>query len=391
MHGAIAATGPGVLINDIDGLILLTRPDPAVNDTITVKIPDLFISIVGEPRQLNPNLTETMATDAWSCKVLNLDEKMTKEWVEMKFPLLCASMVPDASFQPLQAFTEWVSWSIPFDDRVDGGDLANDLLGASEEMIESLAIMDDDYPDIAPEENGVRYMFQTLWKRVSKYAPPDERRRHIRLNRSYMTGLLHQVKFLNIKDRALTVDEYLAFRRPSSGMGPTCIFAEWSVTEKHKIPCEVVEHPSVEIFRDLVIDIVSIANDIYSSPKDIPNSEGANIISVLLRQGKTLQEAIDEAGQLVLDRYKVWEQAERDLPSWGEEIDAVVRKLVKAYSDVCWGNMNWSFITSRYMGAEKEQARTTGILTFSKADVIRTAQIPRSSPAQPPTVPTEKK
>ncbi|KAF3288574.1 hypothetical protein TWF970_005637 [Orbilia oligospora] len=244
-----APTGAGVLTN-ADGLIILTRPETAKKDTITIKIPDLFISIVGKPRELNPFLEETTSTDDWACKI----------------------------------------------------------------------------------------------------------------------------KWLGYKDRILTVDEYLAFRRPSSGMGPT-----WSVTEANKIPCEVVEHPSVEIFRDLVIDIVSIANDIYSCPKDIPNGEGSNIISVLLRQGYSLQDAIDEAGKMVLDRYKIWEQAVRDLPSWGEEVDAVVLKLVQAYSNVCWGNMNWSFVTSRYMGNEKEQARTTGLLTFAAKDIEKTARLPQSS------------
>ncbi|KAK6342986.1 hypothetical protein TWF718_008364 [Orbilia javanica] len=375
MQKPVAATGDGVLTNS-DGLIILTRPETAKNDTVTVKIPNLFISIVGEPRKLNPLLEKTIHTDDWACKTLNFDEKLTKQWVDMKFPLLCASMVPSSSEQPLQAFTEWVSWSIPFDDRIDGGDLANDPDGAAQEIIESLAIMDDDYPTIDPGKNGVRHMFQKLWWRVSQYAPPAERRRHKRLNRDYMLGLIQQIKWLGYKDRVLTVDEYLAFRRPSSGMGPTCVFAEWSVTEANEIPCEVVEHPSVEIFRDLVIDIVSIANDIYSCPKDIPNGEGSNLISVLLKQGYSLQEAIDEAGKMVLDRYKIWEQAVRDLPSWGKEIDEVVLKLVRAYSDVCWGNMNWSFITSRYMGKEKEQARTTGLLTFAVKDIEKTARVP---------------
>ncbi|KAF3162786.1 hypothetical protein TWF225_008062 [Orbilia oligospora] len=373
----VAPTGAGVLTNP-DGLVLLTRPEAAKKDTITVKIPDLFISIVGKPRELNPFLEKTISTDDWTCKVLRFDENLTREWINMKFPLLCASMVPNSTEQPLQAFTEWISWVFPFDDRVDGGDLADDFNGAAEEIIESLAIMDDDYPTIGPEGNGVRHMFQKIWWRVSKYAPPDERRRYKRLNRYYMLGLLQQIKWLGYKDRILTVDEYLAFRRPCSGVGPTCLFAEWSVTEANKIPCEVVEHPSVEIFRDLVIDIVSIANDIYSCPKDIPNGEGSNIISVLLRQGYSLQGAIDEAAKMVLDRYKIWEQAVRDLPSWGEEIDAVVLKLVQAYSDVCWGNMNWSFVTSRYMGDEKEQARTTGLLTFAVKDIEKMARVPQS-------------
>ncbi|KAK6504298.1 hypothetical protein TWF506_002502 [Arthrobotrys conoides] len=305
LSGEITATSAGVLTNT-DGLIILTRPETAKEDPITVKIPDLFISIVGEPKTLNQFLEKAISTDDWACKVLDFDEKLTKEGVDMRFPLPCASMVPNSTEQPLQAFTEWVSWSIPFDDRIDGGYLANDLGGAAKENIESLAIMDDDYPTVDPEEKG----FDVEGVGVGGWT-----------GATYMLGLLQQIKWLGYKDRVLTVDEYLAFRHPSSGMGPTCVFAEWSITEANKIPYEVVEHPSVEIFRDLFIDIVSI-------------------------QAYSLQGAIDEAGKMVLDRYKIWEQAVRDLPSWGEEIDAVVLKLVRAYSDVCWENMNWSYFLS---------------------------------------------
>ncbi|KAF3216768.1 hypothetical protein TWF106_008169 [Orbilia oligospora] len=373
-----SVTGTGIQTGPKD-LIILKRPEIAKGDTITVKIPDLLVSILEKPRNLNPLLDKTLDMDDWVCKLLGFDERLSKEWVNMRFPLLCASMIPNSSEQPLRGYNEWVAWAFPFDDRIDGGDLANDLDGAAAEIIETLAIMDDDHPIIDPEVNGIRHIFQKLWLRISKYAPPDERRRYKRLNREYMLGLLQQIKWLGYKDRVLTIDEYLAFRRPSSGVGPTCLFAEWSVTESNKIPCEVVEHPSVEIFRYLVMDIVAISNDIYSCPKDIPNGEGSSTVCILLKQGYSLQEAIDEAGKMVIDRYKMWEQAVRDLPSWGEEIDAVVLKLIQAYSDVCWGDTMWSFQTARYMGAEKEQARATGMLTFAVKDVEKAARVPQSS------------
>lgn len=39
---------------------------------------------------------------------------------------------------------------------------------AAEEMIYSLAVMDDDHPDVDPERYPLKYMFQTTWKRFQE-------------------------------------------------------------------------------------------------------------------------------------------------------------------------------------------------------------------------------
>jgi hypothetical protein len=39
---------------------------------------------------------------------------------------------------------------------------------AAEEMIATLAIMDDTHPPVDPEKHPLRYMFQTVWHRFQE-------------------------------------------------------------------------------------------------------------------------------------------------------------------------------------------------------------------------------
>ncbi|KAF3161725.1 hypothetical protein TWF788_002416 [Orbilia oligospora] len=130
-----------------------------------------------------------------------------------------------------------------------------------------------------------------------------------------------------------------------------------------------MEHPSVKVFKELSVDIIALCNDILSSAKDIPYGEGSNMVVVLLKQGFTLQEAMDKAGEMVCQRYEKWEEALSELPTWDEEIDANVARLIQGYADVCWGNLDWSYHTARYLGKDREMARATGFVSFYVKDI----------------------
>ncbi|KAK6503362.1 hypothetical protein TWF481_008382 [Arthrobotrys musiformis] len=159
-----------------------------------------------------------------------------------------------------------------------------------------------------------------------------------------MTGLLHQENFFRDKAKTITPEEYLSFRRTASGGRTMSLFVEWAVNMDAEIPACVIEHPSVLVFRELAVEIVALCNDLFSSIKDIPFGEGSNLVVILLRQGFTLQEAVDKIGDMVCDRYEKWEEALRCLPKWGKGMDVRVRKLIQGYADMVWGNLYWRYV-----------------------------------------------
>ncbi|KAF3231031.1 hypothetical protein TWF191_007753 [Orbilia oligospora] len=196
-----------------------------------------------------------------------------------------------------------------------------------------------------------------------------ERARFKRTDRDYMIGLLYQDKLMGKRNTILTPDEYMFFRRKTSAVRTTLVFLEWAVNLDAKIPLHIMEHPSVKVFKELSVDIIALCNDILSSAKDIPYGEGSNMVVVLLKQGFTLQEAMDKAGEMVCQRYEKWEEALSELPTWDEEIDANVARLIQGYADVCWGNLDWSYHTARYLGKDREMARATGFVSFYVKDI----------------------
>lgn len=54
----------------------------------------------------------------------------------------------------------------------DEGHLKDDPVAAQEELDQTMAIMEDDVPLITPEENPIRYVFQTCWLRQKQRASP---------------------------------------------------------------------------------------------------------------------------------------------------------------------------------------------------------------------------
>ncbi|KAK6540599.1 hypothetical protein TWF694_007994 [Orbilia ellipsospora] len=335
-------------------------------ETVAIQLPNLYQSICLAPRHVNPLLHLTKDTDDWITEKLRLG-KAADEFKKVEIPFLCAVILPDGPEQPLRALTEWMSYVVFFDDRVDKGGFTNDPGAAAEEIIAFLAVLDDDYPDIPVEaNNGLIRAYQQVWKRISKYGSRDDKIRFKRAERYYMTGLLRQIKLLGSGTQVITPDQYLPIRRRTSGMYTTLAFVEWSVNSVWKLPAHIIEHPSIVAFRKLTNEIVSLSNDILSFPKDLSVGESTNMVVVLMKQGYEIQEAIDNVSEMVFARYKEWEQKLRDLPKWGEEIDIGVAKLIQGYSDVLWGDLEWSFTTARYFGKSKNEVKATGKFSVPK-------------------------
>ncbi|KAF3914354.1 hypothetical protein AA313_de0208954 [Arthrobotrys entomopaga] len=90
------------------------------------------------------------------------------------------------------------------------------------------------------------------------------------------------------------------------------------------------------------------------------------MVVVLMKQGYDIQEAIDNVSEMVFARYKEWEEKVNDLPKWGGEIDVGVAKLIQGYSDVLWGDLEWSFTTARYFGKSRNEVKVTGKFSVPK-------------------------
>lgn len=72
-----------------------------------------------------------------------------------------------------------------------------------------------------------------------------------------------------------------------------------------------------------------------------------------------IQEAMDEAGRMIIERYNEFEQLQSQLPSWGQEIDEQVKQYLDGLASGIIANAVWSFETPRYFGEAREQIKKT--------------------------------
>lgn len=65
------------------------------------------------------------------------------------------------------------------------------------------------------------------------------------------------------------------------------------------------------------------------------------MIARLRREGRSIQEAVDDVGAMLDDRYQIWIDAGPQIPSWGCEIDEKVKVLLQLYLNMAAGTLHW--------------------------------------------------
>ncbi|KAI0487794.1 Presilphiperfolan-8-beta-ol synthase [Xylaria cf. heliscus] len=328
----------------------------------SVNIPDMFSSIMSVDPLMNPHYEKVKPeADAWAAMVYNLDEKMAKRNAKADFAYMNAIWAPHADEEAFRMMVDWHHWVFAFDDQFDEGHLADDSDLAQEEIDATIAIMSDEHPPISKEENPIRHVFQTTWKRLQKRAGPEQQGRWIKNHKDYFTGLLRQVEIQRTQKK-LTVDEYIDFRRQSIGAMPSCSLVEYACGIN--ISQSVLDHSSIVECEKISADLVYLVNDVLSLRKDVEYGVEHNLILLLKKQGLSEQEAIDKIEDMLDECYRRWYRALAEMPIWGEDIDREVLKYVDGCRNIALGNLYWSYKSGRYLKDEGPQVRATRILNL---------------------------
>ncbi|TGJ85574.1 hypothetical protein E0Z10_g3222 [Xylaria hypoxylon] len=330
-----------------------TATDAVVGDdqsppkSSSVNIPDMFSSIMSVEPLINPHYEKIKPqADAWAAMIYNLDEKMARRNAKADFAYMNAIWAPHADEEAYRMMVDWHHWVFAFDDQFDEGHLSDDSDLAQEEIDATIAIMSNDHPPISKENNPIRHVFQTTWKRLQKRAG---------------LGLLRQVEIQRTQ-RKLTIDEYIDFRRQSIGAMPSCSLVEYACDIK--ISQSVLDHPSIVECEKISADLVYLVNDVLSLRKDIEYGVEHNLIILLKKQGLSEQQAVDKIEDMLDDCYRRWYRALAEMPVWGEEIDREALKYVDGCRNIALGNLYWSYKSGRYLKDEGPQVRATRVLNL---------------------------
>ncbi|EWY82669.1 hypothetical protein FOYG_14764 [Fusarium oxysporum NRRL 32931] len=241
----------------------------------------------------------------------------------------------------------------------DEGTFANDPIKAAEEVIYTLATLDNIHPVVSPDENPLRHTLQSCWMRFRERSSPSLQYRWKKHLTMYCVGVLQQV---GVQHRATrpTIEEYMDMRAGCVGAYPCIGLMEFA--EGIDIPQYVMDHPSMQAISRITCDLVTLQNDLCSYRKDLIQGEESNIIFILKDQGMTDQQAVDQIGEMLYDCYRRWHMALANLPFWGEGIDRDVIKFVNGCRNIALGNLHWSLYTFRYLGNDGPEVKRTRMM-----------------------------
>ncbi|KAF4773240.1 hypothetical protein HER10_EVM0007807 [Colletotrichum scovillei] len=305
-----------------------------------VRIPDFFSSIMSVKPVINVNYDKVKReADSWIATILSLSEAQARRNVQANFAFMNAMWVPYADEEAYRTMIDWNNWVFAFDDQFDEGHLKNDPIKAVEELHATFAVLEDNHAPVQLHDNPIRYVFQTVWDRFKKFANAtiiELQERYKASIRYYFSGLLSQVGVQSSKSAmALTVEEYMGFRRGTIGCQPSYV----------------------------LVDV----NDILSYRKDLEQGVQHNLITLLKSQGHSTQEAIDEIGDMIDECYRDWYLALSKMPICGEKVDQEVIRYLDGCRDVALGNLHWSYESGRYLGDEGALVRQTRVLRLPEA------------------------
>ncbi|OTA98480.1 hypothetical protein M426DRAFT_69724 [Hypoxylon sp. CI-4A] len=326
----------------------------------SVRIPDLFSSIMASKPVVNPNYFKVKAEgDRWITRIAKMDEKARAKNTRVDLCYLVSIWAPDADEEALRMMLDWNHWVFLFDDQFDEGHLKEDLKAAQEEVDGTVAVMEEDAPLVKLEENPLRYIFQSCWLRLKERASHAElqqryKEQHIR----FFDQLVVQVRQA-AQGQILSrdVQTYIEVRRGTIGAYPAIALTEYA--QGVRLPGSVFSHNSLQECMRVSSDLVLLVNDVLSYRKDLELGVDHNLIALLIEQRMSLQQSVDKIGTMIDNCYRRWYTALAELPPYGEEVDREVLYFVEVCRRIALGNLHWSFKTGRYLGPEGHEVHET--------------------------------
>ncbi|CAF0728232.1 unnamed protein product [Adineta steineri] len=196
------------------------------------------------------------------------------------------------------------------------------------------------------------------WQRILAYTTPVFQQRFKTTFRDTVEASFRQETYEKDHQTLPDLKTYIELRRNTCYGPMTYTLIEFSLG--FDLPDECRANETLKGLMNCMIYAAGWANDIYSF--NVEQSEGQyNLISVLMNANPPLsiQQAMDQAGQMVIDEYAHFERLQRQLPSWGADIDDQVEKYVDGLGKVIRGNLCWCFETQKYFGSETEEVKRT--------------------------------
>ncbi|KAJ6538976.1 isoprenoid synthase domain-containing protein [Mycena capillaripes] len=334
--------------------------------SIEFRIPDLLDLVSAYVKPLNPYFD---ALDAgfqkWVEGASFLSASHKKAWKHAELPLLIARAFPEADAAHLQVCLESMMMFLIVEQLTDTPATSVVSKKWANEFVEALQQAE------APQgkKEGPAAILQHLGTKVITAIDPPYRPGYIASNILLAEGIVQEALDREQHDDSnpISLDTYLTTRRKSIGALPFHDLDRW--IWKLDLPYDVLKNPHIEQMIQASVDMVALANDVYSYRKEyLEDGARHNYVTVAMHDPITsikagdVQAAIDyTVGQFTatLARY---EENKKLLPSFGDEgdLNSMVARYAELMMDSVAGNIEWSVACKRYSLFPDEAARKDG-------------------------------
>jgi hypothetical protein len=244
---------------------------------------------------------------------------------------------------PLCKYTEYLS---VFDNAmVDRNKIGKDV-GAARRMFDRVAAILDEKAVGKDFEYG--RVLQGIWREMRPGFSDRHWGRFLAEVRRFLSGCVAEISSRK-EDEVFDYDTYIKVRRDSVGMGMYFVLGEYGLGLD--LGDELAAHAELREIVDVALEHIMLTNDLFSFRAESVKDDHVNALAVLrLDRKMDLQEAVDELYR-VIDGKRAAFMAARDRIR-ASPLGA--RPGIAAYLDALWhmmaGNLQWSYLTSRYNG-----------------------------------------
>jgi Terpene synthase family 2, C-terminal metal binding len=269
-------------------------------------------------------------------------------------------VLPTADPDRLRYMCRYTEYLSVFDNAmVDRTQIGKDL-GAAKALFDRVVNILNDAPDAADFEWG--RVLRTLWGPMREGCSDRLWNRFMGEVQRFLSGCVSEIAS-RAEDFVFDYDTYLKVRRDSVGMGMYFVLGEYGLGID--LTDEVADGPLRELV-DTALEHIMLTNDVFSFRAEAAMDDYVNAVAVLcLNEGMSLQDAIDRVFTVVEGKRVEFlaRRAAIEATEWGRRPD------IAAYLDALWhmmaGNLQWSYLTSRYNGVgHRWNGARSGVVTL---------------------------
>lgn len=320
--------------------------------------PDLWVSFVPRDPSINPHYDEVMReSNAYMMTTLGCTWGEYNNAMEEDYTLYAAIQLPNSPADKLKTCADWYQWVFAFDDQFDEGGIFTTDPGRGIRHAQDMLSVFEDRKALWTGNSPLREVYASLWERFRAGMTKDAADLYAQRNKDFLNTIIRQAT-MTTKPTFQSLEEWFNIRRVSIGVLTGFTFSLY--THDLTLPKAIIESPHIQEIEYTATEIVMLSNDIISYLKE--GTEHAYNTITLLRKmhGYSVQQAFDEAGRLISERFKEWEDLESTLPSWDLQMwDAQVRVYLDGVKGHVIANMNWSFVTKRMFGTDGPTVKKT--------------------------------